>query len=92
MTPRIRGLIDSYATSARMTIENAEIVTKRQMEILKIQLSYSLYDTVKHEVEIAGGILKNPVFETNIICEINVPKEKTKMFTDELLAKGVKII
>ncbi len=88
----IRGLIDAYATSARITIENAEIVIKRQMETLKIRLPYSLYDTVKHEVEIAGGTLNNPVFETDIICEINMPKEKTKMFADELRAKGVKII
>ncbi len=88
----IRGLIDAYATSARMTIENAEIITKRQMEALKIRLPYSLYDTIKHEVEIAGGTLNNPVFETDIICEINVPKEKAKTFVDKLSAKGAEII
>ncbi len=88
----IRGLIDAYATSARMTIENAEIVIKRQMEALKIRLPYSLYDTVKYEVEIAGGTLNNPVFETDIICEINVPKEKAKTFVDKLSAKGAEII
>ena len=92
MTPGIRGLIDAYATSARMTIENAEIVTKRQMEMFKFCLPYSLYDTVKHEAEKIGGELINPVFESDIICEINVPKEKAKIFADELRAKGAKII
>ena len=88
----IRGLIDAYATSARIAIESAEIIKKQQMDIFKICLPYSLYDTLKHELEIIGGTLKNPVFELDIICEINLPKENAKIFVDELCAKGAKII
>ena len=88
----VRGLIDAYGRSARIAIERAEIVKRQQMERVKICLPYSLYDTLKHEIEIIGGALENPVFEKNIICEINLPKENTKIFVDELSAKGVKII
>ena len=85
-------MIDAYATSARVTIEKAEIVKKQPMEAFKLRLPYSLYDTVKHELEIIGGTLENPEFETDIICKINVPKEKAKMFAEELCAKGAEII
>ena len=88
----IRGLIDAYATSARKTIEIAEIIKKQQMERFKIRLPYSLYDILKHEIESIGGKLINPVFESEIICEIDVPKENAKTFVDELCAKGTKII
>ncbi len=88
----IRGLIDAYATSARMAIESSEIIEKQQMATMKIRLPYSLYDTVKHETEIIGGELINPVFESDITCEISVPKDKAKEIADELRAKGGKII
>lgn len=88
----IRGLIDAYATSARMTIEAAEIIKKQPMATKKIRLPYSLYDTVKHEIEKQGGELINPVFESEITCEINIPKNKTEKITDELRAKGAEII
>ncbi len=87
----IRGLIDAYATSARMAIEASEIIEKQQMEMFKLRLPYSLYDTIKHEIEIIGGKLINPVFESEINCEINVPKDKAKTFVEELRAKGAGI-
>jgi len=88
----IRGLIDAYATSARMAIESSEIIEKQQMAMIKIRLPYSLYDTIKYETEKNGGELINPVFESEIFCEINLPKEITQKIADELRAKGAKII
>jgi len=88
----IRGLIDAYTTSARITIERAGIIKKQQMERFKICLPYSLYDILKHEIESIGGTLENPVFEKNISCIINMPKENAKTFVDEFSARGAKII
>jgi len=88
----IRGLIDAYATSARTTIEAAEIIEKQQMAAIKIRLPYSLYDTIKHEIEKQGGELIDPIFESEIVCEISIPKEKAKILAEEFRAKGAKII
>ena len=87
----VRGLIDAYSTTARQTIERAEIIEKHQMMILKVQMPYSIFDTVKHQITTFGGRIISPKFETEIFCEISIPVENHQILLDELQSKGAKI-
>ena len=64
----IRGLIDAYSTTAGITLESAGIITTQPFKVFNIEISYSIYDIIKHEIEVIGGTISNPAFEEKIKC------------------------
>ncbi len=87
----IRGLMDAYHETARLTLARGTKVTGQPLISLELELSYSAFDTVKREVASIGGVLEMPVFEAAVRCVARVPRGKAASFADAARALGAKV-
>ena len=78
------GLVRAYSTSAKLAIEQAEIVTMEECTVFTLQCDYNQYGKISSVIPQMGGIIDNSVFGAEISIEFHLPKEKTEMLCQKI--------
>ena len=74
----IRGLINSYHQSAKITLEKAEIIVCQPMILKDFELPYPFFEKLKRKVEAIGGKIENSDFSDSVKCTVKIPRSKAE--------------
>jgi uncharacterized YigZ family protein len=67
------GLARAYGSTARMALEDAQIVDFIEMQEITMQVSYSQLDSLLHEINKLGGRVLDKQFGENVLVKLLLP-------------------
>ena len=74
----IRGLINAYHQSAKITLEKAEIIVCQPMILKEFEISYPVFEKLKRKVEAIDGKIESSEFSDSVKCTVKIPRSKTE--------------
>lgn len=78
------GLVRAYSYTAKLALQNAEIVTMTSCEELRIECEYSLYEKINKLITYARGSITNTKFEDKVKIWFYLPKETVNQFRKDV--------
>ena len=78
------GLVRAYSKAAKLALEAAGISQKRVWERLEIPCPYPLFEQVKKEIALCGGILADTAFGAAVELQALFPAAETERFLQRL--------
>lgn len=78
------GLVRAYSKAAKLALEAAGISQKRVWERLEIPCPYPLFEQVKKEIALSGGILADTAFGAAVELQALFPAAETERFLQRL--------
>jgi uncharacterized YigZ family protein len=85
----IRGLIDAYRTTARMTLENGTYIQRQPMTTCRVVCIYAQFEALKHLVELSGGIITSTEFKEAVTCILSISRSEWESFSTHCQAIGI---
>ena len=74
----IRGLINAYHQSAKITLEKAEIIVCQPMILKDFELSYPVFEKLKRKIEAIGGKIEKSEFSDSVKCTVKIPRNQNE--------------
>ena len=78
------GLVRAYSESARLALEEAEIVTMRLMARCSLHLDYGLYGRLPAMIAEQGGVLEVTEFGEDVAARLLLPTDNVDQFNRQL--------
>jgi uncharacterized YigZ family protein len=78
------GLTRAYAHTAKLALDTAGIAEMHLWKRMDIMCPYSLYDRIKKEIDVWGGIAENVDFGTDVMIGVLFPEQKVSLFVKRL--------
>ena len=78
------GLVRAYSESARLALEEAEIVTMRLMARCSLHLDYGLYGRLPAMIAEQGGVLEDTEFGEDVAARLLLPTDNVDQFNRQL--------
>lgn len=79
------GLIRAYARGAKLAADIAGVSVMRLWSMVDISCPYPLFEKVKLELQVAGGILEDVEYAADTLLHVMMPQDRTESFNLALL-------
>lgn len=78
------GLVRAYSQSAKLGLDNAEIVTRTLCDIVSVKVDYSLVGKIQHFIQANGFMLDDTLYENDVTFFICSQTENTEKLLSDL--------
>lgn len=78
------GLVRAYSQSAKLGLDNAEIVTRTLCDIVSVKVDYSLVGKIQHFIQTNGFILDDTLYENDVTFFICSHTENTEKLLSDI--------
>lgn len=78
------GLTRAYAHTAKIALDAAGVSKMQLWTQLEIVSPYSLFDRIKNEIELFGGLMDDVKFEADVTITALFPEQQAAMFSSRL--------
>ncbi len=79
------GLTRAYAHTAKLALDAAGIAQMRLWTAVDAVCNYSMFERIKNEIELSGGILEDTDYGTDVTIRVLYPAENAELFLKRLV-------
>jgi uncharacterized YigZ family protein len=78
------GLVRAYSHAAKLALDAAGIAAMKPVKLMKFTCPYHLFERVKAEVRLCGGVDENMEYGAEIDISVYIPEQNVDIFNERL--------
>lgn len=86
------GLVRAYSEAVQEALKKATYVEKVRGNTVEIEVEYNELENLKYYLKQDNIIIKNSLFEKNVILTVEIAKEKIDKFTNNTKNEKIKVL
>ena len=78
------GLVRAYSHTAKLAVDDAQIITMQMCPICSIECSYNQYGKIASLIPECNGVVEDTIFTDNVTIKFNISYENLKLLNKDL--------